>query len=154
VVQKAVELVLPAIEGMFERGIAKRKDLHIVVMDPTKDRGQGNFEDSILFEHSFGDPERWESDYAAIARSKALQTWRSGLPSIMTHWMAPATLRPGDTRHWGSFEYLGVIVSASGIQPWFDMMISAWIAIAIQQVSQNELQEWLVQNPNRAFFPV
>lgn len=154
--KEAVELVKPAIEALFESR-AKRKHLHIVILNPrikpwTPDIEHLSFDrDIILCEYSFGSKDEWEHSYRDIAISKAYQTWQSGQANIITNMLGAATLQPYATVYWGSFEYYGVVVAASGLQPWFDMLVSAWIATAFQHLVQDELQRFREQNPDADF---
>ena len=148
--REAVELVLPAIFRLLEH-YAKRKHLCIVVMDPGIKPWEGSFEKAVLYQHRIGNPAEWEHDYQDIARSKAQQAWRNGQANIITQMLGPANLKTCDTVYWGSFEYQGVIVAASGIQPWFDMLVSAWVAVAIQQIAQNRIQIFKETKPKANF---
>jgi len=150
--REAVELVMPAIYELLDR-YAKRKDLHIVVMDPRVKPWEGSFDEAVLHERSVGDSSKWKDDYRRIARSKAKQAWRDGQANIITQMLAPATLKNGDTVFWGSFEYYGVIVAASGIESWFDMLVSAWVATALQQLAQHKVQQLKTEHPNAGFLP-
>lgn len=149
---EAFELVMPAISGLLAR-YARKEHLHIIVMDPGVKPWEGSFDKAVLLERSIGDPDEWEHDYRKIARNKAKQAWRNSQANILTQMLAPATLEDGDTIFWGSFEYYGVIVAASGIQPWFDMLVSAWVATALQQLAQHKVQQFKTEHPNADFLP-
>ena len=150
--REAVELVMPAISELLGK-YAKRKQLHIVVMDPRVKPWEGSFDEAVLHERSVGEPGEWEHDYRGIARSKAKQAWRNGQANIITQMLAPATLKNGDTIFCGSFEYCGVIVAASGVEPWFDMLVSAWVATALQQLAQHKIQKFKTEHPDDGFLP-
>lgn len=49
--------------------------MHVVVMNPAADP-RTPFNDAALAERSFGEPARWEVDYAGYARAKAQLAWR------------------------------------------------------------------------------
>lgn len=147
-----MSLLMPAIEKIFWR--AKRQHLHIVVMDPRIKPWDGIlFEKAILSEYSFGNKEEWEHPYDKIARSKARQSWREQQSNIITQAVAPATLQPGDTVHNGGFYYCGLVVGTSGIEWEYDMMISGWVAVTIQQLVQRGLQCFKAENPGDNFLP-
>lgn len=147
------EMILPAIMHLLET-MAKRKHLHIVVMNPRIKPWDGfSFENAILVEFSIGDRSEWEYDYKHYARSKTEQAWREQRPNLITQVMAPATLRSGDTLYFGSFEYYGMYVGCSGIESHFDVMISGWYAIAFQQAVQHLIQKYKEENPDADFLP-
>jgi len=100
----AIELVKPAIMNLFERTC--RKELHIVVMDPTIKPWEAKFEDSILVEHTIGTP---------------------------AEWTAP-----------------NIVVGCSGVEPYYDMLISSWVALAFEQLSIAEYQIGKVETPKKA----
>ena len=150
--EEALDLVMPSIETLLVEK-AKRTHVHIVIMDPRKKPWECEFTDAIWYERSITNDEPWERDYTAFARAKANQAWREGQHGIVVTALAPATLRHGDTVYDGSFCYNGVIVACSGVEPYFDMLISAWVALAIQQLSQHQIQTYRAENPNEAFVP-
>jgi len=66
---RIVEQTLDAMEPMVVRilrdeAVSAEHALHIVVMDPTRDR-QAAFGDAILLERSFGDPAQWR-DFTSL----------------------------------------------------------------------------------------
>jgi hypothetical protein len=147
------EMIRPAIMHLLET-MARRKHLHIVVMNPRIKPWDGfKLEQSILVEFSIGDPSEWEYDYKKFARSKTEQAWRDQRPNLITQMLAPATLRSGDTFYFGSFEYYGVYVGCSGIESHFDMMIAGWYAVGFQQTMQHLIQKYREENPNEDFLP-
>ena len=138
--REAVELVLPSIELLLKnRG--KRQAFHLVILDPTVRPWNGTFDEAILYEHSLY-RESWDKDYGAVARSKALQTWRDGqgLPNILHHELAPASLQRGDAEAWSSFNWYGLTVAGSGVQRWFDFLIGGWVALACQMLARDEAE--------------
>ena len=50
-----------------------------------------------------------------------------------------ASLREDELRFFSSFVYVDV-VACSGVQQWYDMLISGWIAVAIEQLFMHEYQ--------------
>lgn len=136
VATKAVGMVMPAILALMDCSVLKRRDLHIVIADPTFqptpssdcptlreawDKG------GILHEHSMGEKPSWAHPYHRIARSKTYLSWRYGLPSQIIQARMPHLLEDGDTKHFGSAVADGLVVGVSGVQPYFDQMIAGWI---------------------------
>ena len=150
IAESAIDLLAPSISKLL-RERAKRTDLHIVVMDPTKKPWEVPFEQAILLEKSLSDKSRWDNPYDELARAKARQAWRDGSDNVRKHLLAPATLATGDIVHYGSFEFQGVIVAASGVEGWFDVLISGWVALAIQQLAQDYYQKFKAGNPTAAY---
>ena len=149
--REAVGLVLPSVESLLaQRG--KRNCFHIVILDPTVKPWNGCFEEAILYEHSIRKDE-WDKDYAAIARSKAVQTWRDGRghPNILYHELAPASLQAGDAEAWSSFDWFGLTVAGSGVQRWFDFLISGWVALTCQMLARDEA-ETVRNTPDRTTY--
>jgi hypothetical protein len=149
-VQEAIRLLEPSIQKLLSEK-AKRRDMHVVVMNPTLKPWDCPFEEAILMEYSFTDPTVWENPYDEMAREKARQAWRAGRSNVESHLLAPATLKDGDLAFYGSFEHLGVIVAASGVESWFDVLISGWIAVAFQQLAQAEYQDFKTKTPMARF---
>lgn len=149
--ESALQLLEPAITKLLSEK-AKRTDSHIVVMDPTKKPWETSFEDAILLEKSIGDRDKWARPFDEFARGKARQAWRDGRDNARKHLLAPATLGAGDIAFYGSFEYEGVIVASSGVEECFDVLISAWVALAIQQLAQHEYDRFKSQNPGVVYF--
>lgn len=149
--REAVELVEPSVIRLFETR-AKRPCFHIVVLDPTVYPWEARFEEAILYEHSFRKND-WDKDYGAIARSKAVQSWRDGrgMPNILHHELAPASLQAGDVEAWSSFHWYGLTVAGSGVQRWFDFMIGGWVALACQMLARDEA-EAVRNDPNRSSY--
>lgn len=144
----AIELVKPAIMNLFERTC--RKELHIVVMDPTIKPWEAKFEDSILVEHTIGTPAEWTAPFDELARKKAQQAWRDGMANINHQTIHPSALREGDILYFGSFVYGNIVVGCSGVEPYFDMLISSWVALAFEQLSIAEYQIGKVETPKKA----
>lgn len=138
--REAVELVEPSVVRLFETR-AKRACFHVVVLDPTIYPWEADFDEAVLYEHSFR-KEGWDKDYARIARSKAYQSWRDGqgMHNLIHHELSPASLREGDAEAWSSFHWYGLTVAGSGVQRWFDFMIGGWVALACQMLARDEAE--------------
>lgn len=145
----AVELVTPAIERLFEQ--TNRKELHIVIMDPTVKPWESSFEDAILHQASLGKPNEWTIPFDQLARKKAQQAWRDGSANINHQTLHPASLREDDLLFYGSFVYGNIVVACSGVQQWFDMLVSGWIAVAIEQLAIHEYQTAKIENPTQTY---
>jgi hypothetical protein len=144
---QAIELVTPSIGSLFEKTC--RKELHIVVVDPRIKPWESEFNDAILIEKSLGNPEEWQVPFDELARKKAAQAWRQGTANISLQTQHPSSLRSGDILYYGSFVYGDIVVGCSGVEPWFDMLIASWIALAIEQLSIHEYQETKRTNPTK-----
>lgn len=149
--EQAIAMVMPAINEILK--IAKRQHGHIVVIDPKKKPWECKFKEAIWHEESISDGKKWEYPYGDIARSKAEQGWREGQSNVITHMLAPATLRSGDTIYYGSVNYYGVVVAFSGVQPYFDMLISGLIAQTIHALSQHYIEKHKGAYPDEHFLP-
>jgi len=132
----AVALVKPSIEALFQH--TKRKELHIVIMDPRIKPWEGHFEDAILYEESIKTIEPWEQPFDDLARNKAQQAWREGMHNLITQKQHPSSLRKDDIPFYGSFVYGNVVVACSGLEQWFDMLISGWVALSFEQLLIHE----------------
>lgn len=146
---KAIEIMLPSIEKLFEQ--TNRKELHIIIMDPALKPWEASFEDAILVEKSLGSPDEWAFPFDELARKKAKQAWRESTANIQTQMMHPSRLRDDDLLYYGSFVYGNIIVACSGVEQWYDMLISAWIAISMEQLAVNEYQKIKINNPTQQY---
>ncbi|WP_413283372.1 hypothetical protein [Vibrio sp. MA40-2] len=144
----AVDLVAPSIEKLFER--TNRKELHIVIMDPRVKPWDGkSFEDAILHEASFGSPESWTIQFDKLARQKAKQAWRDSNANIQNQFLHPSSLNDDDVLFFGSFVYGNIVVGCSGVQQWYDMLVSGWVAVAFEQLAMHEYQTTKIENPTQ-----
>jgi hypothetical protein len=146
-VADAIDLVRPSIERLFERTV--RQELHIVVMNPRMKPWEGSFEDALLHQQSLGQPEQWDKPYDELARQKARQAWRNRSPNIYQQLVHPSSLQEDDVLFMGTFVYGDIVVACSGVQPWYDMLISGWIALTIEQLSMHEYQTIKQENPTQ-----
>jgi hypothetical protein len=144
----AVELVKPAIEKLFDQ--TNRRELHIVVMDPRIKPWESSFEGAILYEESIKNSE-WSAPFDVFARKKAVQAWRDGTANINHQTIHPSSLRDDDVLFYGSFVYGDVVVACSGVEQWFDMLVSGWIALAFEQLAINDYQQTKIDNPTKAY---
>ncbi|TSD02118.1 MAG: hypothetical protein Athens071425_137 [Parcubacteria group bacterium Athens0714_25] len=144
--RKAVEAVLGAVMGdsSLLRPLLKRVQCHIVILVPgMKDDREADYPDwpnyplqaVSLYEHSLGKEEGWEHPYDNIARCKALQLWTDRNDDRTMP--IPHLLFSDDTPYWGGVKRRGIVVTCSGVQPWFDKMISGMIADVIVGLAHN-----------------
>ena len=147
IVADAIQLVRPSIDLLFKR--SNRQLLHIVVMNPRLKPWEADFEEAILYETSIGDPATWTIPFDQLARNKARQAWRNGRANINNQLLHPASLRDDDVLFFGTFVYGDIIVASSGVEQWYDMMISGWIAVAIEQLTMHEYQTIKSENPGQ-----
>jgi hypothetical protein len=140
ITKQAVALALNAVvnEGAFLRPHLKRHHCHVVVLVPgMEDAREADYPDwpdyplkpVALYEQSVGDPAQWEHRYDNIARCKALQLWTDRNDDRTSP--IPHLLFSGDTPYWGGVKRRGIVVTCSGVQPWFDKLISGIVADTI-----------------------
>ncbi|MGF1700903.1 hypothetical protein L4D09_11355 [Photobacterium makurazakiensis] len=149
IVLDAIEIVRPSIERLFTR--TNRQELHIVVMNPQVKPWESNFEEAILVETSIGEPDAWTIPFDQLARKKAQQAWRDSQANISHQTIHPSSLHDDDVLYYGSFVYGNIVVACSGVQQWYDMLISGWIALAIEQLTMNDYQTTKINNPTQTY---
>jgi hypothetical protein len=116
----------------------------IIVVDPRViDRPKGEhadevFDSAIIFTAFVDGVE--DPNYTKVARSKALVSWRTGLPSSEVQRREPFAFAEGDT-FWGGSTVTpsGMIVTFSGVQACHDEAISEVMASTIRSISINEV---------------
>lgn len=135
--KKAVSMALPTIEtAMADPAVGESGFLHIVIMDPARPWGAAPFEQAILHEHSVGDRERWDADYARFARDKARICWRTGRDGHSVRAVSPHLLNAGDCGVWGAVWVDGIVVGVSGANPWYDEAFAGCIAHCLKAVAK------------------
>lgn len=149
IAKDAISLVTPSIEKLFER--TNRKELHIVIMDPRVKPWDAPFEDAILYQTSLGQPETWTIPFDKFARKKAKQAWSNHRANIQTQQLHPSSLQEDDILFYGSFVYGDIVVGCSGVEQWYDMLISGWIAVAIEQLAMHEYQTTKTNTPTQTY---
>jgi hypothetical protein len=140
--EEALLMVVGAILD-YDRGcdpaMLKRREFHVVVVGPQviTELSEGvlfrspykrSIGPHIMAERSEGDRADWKYAYQDIARGKALQLWEDrndGGTDIQPH-----LLFEGDTPFWGGVKRSGIVVTCSGVQPYFDRMIAGMVADA------------------------
>jgi hypothetical protein len=133
-VERAFDLASPLIEAALDTpDVSADRFLHVVVVDPDPPR----FDDAVLAERSFGHAATSGGvDYRGFARAKAQLAWRTSLDTRQVQQSAPHLLRAGDTLLWGSACRDGLIVAASGAQPWFDEAFSGVVLELVRALVQ------------------
>jgi hypothetical protein len=135
--EKAVNMSLPLIhEAMKLKEVGESGFLYLVVMDPVRTPANSSFEEAILYEYSVGDRSKWDADYAGFARAKAHVAWKNGMDSHMVQELRPYLLEPGDTVLWGSVVVDGIVVGASGANPWYDEAFAGTVAMCLRAVAK------------------
>ena len=156
IAERAVHFVLPSIKKLMELGLLKRTHLHVVVSDMVHRSVIATEEDwnssCILYEYSMGDRSAWELPFDKIARSKCYLSWRYGLPTQVLQTRCPHFLAEGDTIYYGSAARDGLAVACSGVQPYFDGMISEWVLEAMRALCI-ERREELEKAHKKGFIP-
>ena len=127
--KKTVSMLRPfLLQAMTVSEIGESGFLYIVIMDPAITSSESTFEEAILYEHSIGDPARWDADYKLFAQAKAKISWVTGSDSHTVQEHKPYLLKRGDTILWGSAVIDGIVVGVSGANPWYDEAIASTIA--------------------------
>lgn len=131
--KKSVDIVRSAIEDLLGSELTgRRPNLHLVIIGPDSDE--------ILWEESFGgDQSTWQRPYDEIARSKAGIVKRTGMTLRTLEKDAPWLYQKGDTRYVGGVTENGLVIAASGLQDYFDEMISRMVLSAIQALCRDVL---------------
>ena len=120
----AAQLAAPEVSGL---GV-----LHLVVLDPAQPPAGDVTEPRILHEHSIGDRDRWDVDYADYARRKARLAWRHGMDGRRLLMLEPHRLQADDSLLWGSVWLDGLVVAASGAFPIWDECFSLMVAAQLR----------------------
>ena len=120
----AIECVLTMLmdKGEFERRnlLSRHRMCHVGVIVPTKE-GRPH----IFYEYSLG-KEEWPHQFDEIGRSKGIQIFEDRNDGGTN--CVPHLLFRGDTPYWGAVKRAGIVVFCSGVQAYFDRMISGMIA--------------------------
>ena len=139
-VERSLDALAPLVARLVsDPAISAEAAMHVVVMDPHADPRTDRFETAILVERSFGDPTRWNADYAWYARAKAQVSYReqASLRTLLRD--HPERLRDDDIRVEGAVCDAGWTVAASGAQAWYDHAI-ATVEIALLDAAQAQAE--------------
>jgi len=138
--EAAVRMCLPMItESMNNKEAGESGFLYLVVMDPLRTPQACAFHDAILYEYAFGDRNKWDADYAKFARAKAEISWRTGQDGHLIQQLRPHLLAAGDTLVWGSVVLDGIVVSASGANPWYDEAFAGAVAMCLRAMAKESM---------------
>src|SRR3989344_4258149 len=155
IAQITVQQTITAVMASPIGDMLKRKACHIVILVPAiKDDRATNYVDYpnypaqayILYEHSVG-KEIWSAKYDEVARCKAQQLWHDRNDDRTS--IKPHLLFSGDTVYWGGVKRHGIVVACSGVQAWFDKMISGMIADVLIGLAYNAFMNR--ENPKEDF---
>jgi len=145
VCEAAVKIALRAVmeEGSILHTVVKRHCCHIVVLVQGMETEGRTYPDYpihpvLMYERSVGDKGTWTAKYDEIAQCKALQLWHDRndeKPGIKPH-----LLFPGDTVYWGGVKRHGIVVTCSGIQPFYDQLIAGIAADSIKALSYSSFE--------------
>ncbi|HEX6735300.1 MAG TPA: hypothetical protein VF096_10840 [Azonexus sp.] len=145
--RQAIDFATPLIEaGLSDRQVIGSGFLYIVIMDPGLRPGPVPFESAILHEHGFGERDRWDADYAAMARAKARSSWLSGMDSHRLQQSSPHLLRNGDTLLAGGIWLDGIVVGVSGAFPCYDEVYAMTIAVSLRALAR-QAREAEIERP-------
>jgi hypothetical protein len=137
---RAVALALPMIENAVrDRGICGTGFLHIVVMDPALTPDLSDFNSAVLYEHSIGDRQSWDADYAAYARAKTRTSWRLQRDSHLVHAQRPHALTDGESLLAGGVCLDGITVGVSGAEAAFDVAFATAVAANLRALAAHAL---------------
>lgn len=147
-VGQVVDMVLNAtILNERMKHVFKRQACHVVVLGPAvEDAREAEYPDwpnypimpAVIFERSVG-KEDWPRNYENIAQCKAQQLWRGQNTEGNTD-SVPHLLFPDDTPFWGGVARHGIVVACSGVQPYFDQMVSGMIADGIKAFGRDAFE--------------
>ncbi len=133
VFDQAVALVRPSIDALLAELGGGRRNLHIVVIEPS----------FHLYETTIAvDPkESWAHKYDEIARAKAELCHRTGQSSSYIVNEAPWILEGGDARFAGGFVQDELAAAVSGLLSHLDEVISRWIWSAVAGICKDRMKE-------------
>jgi hypothetical protein len=150
--EQAVRMSLPLIhQAMTLKEVGESGFLYLVVMDPLRTPSSSSFEEAILYEYAVGDQSKWDADYAGFARAKARVAWRTGMDSHLVQELRPHLLAAGDTVLWGSAVVDGIVVGASGANPWYDEAFAGTVAMCLRAVAKAKAHA--ARGEKRLFLP-
>jgi len=130
---RAVAMALPMISAAIDdKSAGESGFFYLIVMKPGSSPASSSFEDAILYEHAVGDRSQWDADYRSFAVAKARVAWRTGMDSHIVQEQRPYLLQAGDTLLWGSVALDGIVVAASGADPWYDEAFAGAVALCLR----------------------
>ncbi len=147
-------LVLPLFSSISDKS---RDAGHIIIIGPLMIKAEGkpfpakySLEPAIIYEHSIGDKSNWEFPFDEIAQCKALQMYHErNIPGNMNS--QAHMLFEGDTPFFGTHREGFLVAGFSGIQSYYDQMISKVALAAIVARAEHEKQIWLAKHNGECF---
>ena len=106
-----------------------------------------------MAEQTFGEQDslKWTSNFKAIAHSKAIICWRTGLSTRAVGEKAPFLYEHGDTKYSGGVVCDGLIVAVSGMN-WELDEACAHMVIAFFWAHVRHGRDLIMQNRDQGFF--
>jgi hypothetical protein len=158
---EAWSIVSPAVKSAARRGITNKDAGHVLVLNPSipyepkyhnaLEKEGARFGELVLWDHSFGDSDSHDlGKYADIALRKAFVSFLTGLPSHLVQQQFPALYVPDMTK-WGGSDVVGpgplrLITAFSGVEWFFDQMISQMMNSAIMAICHREVRELMASD--------
>ncbi len=148
------ELVLPLFHSIPDKS---RDDGHIIIVGPLMIKAEGkpfpvkySLEPTIIYEYSIGNKSNWEFPFDEIAQCKALQMYHGrNIPGNMNS--QAHMLFEGDTPFFGAHREGFLVAGFSGIQSYYDQMISKVALAAIVARAEHKKQIWLAKHNGECF---
>ncbi len=158
VAERALDLVVTGIFYSSQMKDVLNKHMgHIVVLVPSikvvpagADRNVQTVLPFLLATRDIGDKSQWTSPYDKIALNKGTQLWYDRNADGATD-CQPHLLYLGDTPYWGGVKRHGIVVACSGVQSFFDQMLSGMVADAIKAFARFEFETSEDKLQKRAF---
>lgn len=145
------ERAIRAIAKFFFNYFGEGSTCHIVILVPAKVtslldyqpvQGWYKIEPYILHEASINKPlDGWNIPLEEIARNMALQLWYRLNPGGDCTVTPPHLLYKNDTPYWGADSMEGIVVSCSGLEPWFNKMISRVVLSILIALARDDWEE-------------
>jgi hypothetical protein len=127
---RAWEILLPAIEKAATLEVTARLTGTVIVLDPTSPSH------AILFTGDVGAPNPMTTEWATAKAAVALRT---GMDTSRVRQDFPHLYKEGDIKWEGGVNRDGLVVAFSGVQGYFDEMISEWMISAIRGICRDEM---------------
>ncbi len=139
---QVAERLRPLIEGMMDAGEVHRQALwmHFALARP--ERGLPWL--ATVYQVGFGreDCGEWEWSYDLIAPGKNAISGRTGQLSRVIQEFRRGQLVESDTEFWGNWMHWPILVSCSGVKPWFDTAFAsaagAMVLAELEQILDDE----------------
>lgn len=150
-VEKAFNLIEPAIMSVLRQPDSPRVALHVCVLDPRKVLGGEEFSKCVLYEKSVGKP-NWDIDLQTLTRKKAYVSYKYGMDSHDVQQRYPYLYGPGDNKYAGAINRHGLVVSTAAIEWYFDELFSKMLADTCEALCKKEMEK-VMTDANIHFIP-